>query len=109
MEEVYECKTLRYPELAAEAKQLGWSTEIYAVEVGCGGFEPTSTIRLTSNNLESREKLSNRQSDPSRQQLKQGASGSGLRRVTYVRLQKQNSKRKTGWGCTHHLLAHGII
>lgn len=98
MEEAYERKTLLYPELAAEAKQLGWNTEIYAVEVGRGGFEATSTIRLTSNNLESREKLCDRQSDPSWQQLKQAASGSGLKGAARVGLQKQNRKRKTGWG-----------
>lgn len=98
MEEEYERKTPRYPELGSEAKQLVWSTEIYAVEVGRGGFKATSTIRLTSNNLESREKLCDRQSDPSWQQLKEAASGSGLRGAARVGLQKQNRKRKTGWG-----------
>ena len=46
VEEAYERKKLRYSELAAEAKQRGWNTKVYPVEVGCRGFVASSTIRL---------------------------------------------------------------
>lgn len=46
IEEAYECKKLRYAELAAEARQQGWHPKVHPVEVGCRGFVASSTIRL---------------------------------------------------------------
>ena len=43
MEEAFERKKLRYAELAAEAEQRGWRTQLCPLEVGC---RATSTIRL---------------------------------------------------------------
>lgn len=46
VDEVYERKQLRYAELAAEAQDRGWKTEVRPVEVGCRGFVAVSTTRL---------------------------------------------------------------
>uniref|UniRef100_A0A3P9H1W7 Reverse transcriptase domain-containing protein n=1 Tax=Oryzias latipes TaxID=8090 RepID=A0A3P9H1W7_ORYLA len=46
IEEAYERKMLRYAELAADAKEQGWSVKVRPVEVGCRGFVATSTPRL---------------------------------------------------------------
>lgn len=46
MEEAFERKHLRYSDLAAEARQRGWNTEVRPVEVGCRGFVGTSTTKL---------------------------------------------------------------
>jgi len=46
VDKAYERKQLRYPELAAEAQDRGWKTEVHPVEVGCGGFVAVSTTRL---------------------------------------------------------------
>lgn len=46
VEEAYERKHLRYADLAAEAQQRGWRTEVRPVEVGCRGFVASSTTRL---------------------------------------------------------------
>lgn len=46
VDEAYERKQLRYAELAAEAQDRGWKTEVRPVEVGCRGFVAVSTTRL---------------------------------------------------------------
>lgn len=44
--EAYERKRLKDAEIAAEAKQLGWRTQVLPTEVGCRGFVATSTTKL---------------------------------------------------------------
>ncbi len=46
VEEAYERKNNKYSDLAAEASQNGWKTNIFPVEVGCRGFVATSTTSL---------------------------------------------------------------
>ncbi|KAK0151659.1 hypothetical protein N1851_007037 [Merluccius polli] len=46
VEEAYERKKNKYSDLAAEASQNGWKTNIFPVEVGCRGFVATSTTGL---------------------------------------------------------------
>ncbi|KAE8288507.1 hypothetical protein D5F01_LYC12379 [Larimichthys crocea] len=46
VDEAYECKCLKYTDIAAEAEQCGWRTQVLPVEVGCRGFVATSTARL---------------------------------------------------------------
>ncbi|KAJ8349703.1 hypothetical protein SKAU_G00248330 [Synaphobranchus kaupii] len=41
VEESYECKKLRYAEIAADAQQRGWKAKVQPVEVGCRGFVAT--------------------------------------------------------------------
>jgi hypothetical protein len=38
VDEAYKWKHLRYAELAAEAQQRGWNTDVRPVEVGCRGL-----------------------------------------------------------------------
>ena len=45
MEVAHERKTLRYEELAANARANGWKAEVLPVEVGCRGFHGHSTRR----------------------------------------------------------------
>jgi hypothetical protein len=44
--EAYERKKLKYSDIAVEAKQQGWRTQVLPVEVGCRGFVATSITRL---------------------------------------------------------------
>ena len=43
--EAYECKTPRYTDLANEAEQKGWRTQVFPVEVSCRIFLAMSTTR----------------------------------------------------------------
>lgn len=43
--EAYERKKLKYTDIAFEAKQLAWRTQILLVEVGCRGFVATSIVK----------------------------------------------------------------
>ena len=44
--EAFERKQLKYADVAAEAEQRGWRTQVLPVEVGCRGFVATSTTKL---------------------------------------------------------------
>ena len=46
VDEAYERKSLKYSDIAAEAEQRGWRTQVLPVEVGCRGFVATSTTKL---------------------------------------------------------------
>lgn len=46
VEEAYEREKLHYAELVAEAKQRGWNTNLYLVEVGSRGFVASFTRLL---------------------------------------------------------------
>lgn len=44
--EAYELKRLKCAEIAAEAEQRGWRTQVLPIEVGCRGFAAASTTKL---------------------------------------------------------------
>lgn len=44
--EAYELKRLKCAEIAAEAEQRGWRTQVLPIEVGCRGFVAASTTKL---------------------------------------------------------------
>ncbi|XP_019217589.1 uncharacterized protein LOC109203016 [Oreochromis niloticus] len=46
IEEAFECKKLRYANLAAEAEDRGWKIKVRPVEVGCRGFATSTTAKL---------------------------------------------------------------
>lgn len=46
MEVAYECKSLKYAELATDLEQRGWKANVCPVEVGCGGFIGRSSIKI---------------------------------------------------------------
>ena len=45
IEEAYECKKLRYSNLAAEAEDRGWKRRVRLVEVGCRGFVASKALQ----------------------------------------------------------------
>ncbi|XP_047436657.1 uncharacterized protein LOC125005378 [Mugil cephalus] len=86
--EAYERKQLKYADVAAEAEQRGWRTQVLPVEVGCRGFVATSTTKLLKR-MGVRGQCSAKPSSHCQKLQSEAATGFGSRERTPTGLQNE--------------------